>query len=141
MVLASDTEGLAGTGSMVIGIANLGKSCRVGGFPQVEFVNSEGVAVDHRDFHVSSMAFAEPRSVTVTLAHHGAASIGVSWSDNAVTRRNGNTTTCPRTLSVTVTLVHGVGHLSGFLYVNASPCGGGVEVTSIEQGAWPAPDA
>jgi hypothetical protein len=141
MVLASDTDGLAGTGLLVIGIANTGASCRLGGYPEVEFFNAKGVAVDHRDFHDSSMAFAEPRSVTMTLRHEGSASIGVSWSDNPVTLTNGHTTTCPRTGSLTVTLVHGVGQLSGLLYVSASPCGGGLDVTPIEDGAWPRPNA
>jgi hypothetical protein len=141
MVLASDTDGFAGTGLIAIGIANIGSSCRIGGYPDVEFFNSKGVAIDRRDFHDSSMAFAEPRSTTVTLRHEGSASIGVSWSDNSVTLLNGHTTTCPRTVSLSVSLVHGVGRLSGLLYVSASPCGGGVDVTPIEDGAWPRPDA
>ena len=140
MVLASNTDGLAGTGEMVIDIANIGASCRIGGYPQVEFFNSKHVAVDHHDFHGSSMAFTEPRSVTVTLRHKGSASIGISWSDEPVTL-HGRTTTCPSTVSMSVALVRGVGHLSGFLYVSASPCGGGVDVTPIEDGAWPQPDA
>jgi len=137
MVLASDTDGLAGTGLMAIGIANMGATCRIGGYPEVEFFNAKGVAIDRRDFHDSSMAFAEPRSKTVTLRHEGSASIGVSWSDNSVTLLDGHNTTCPRTASLTVTLAHGVGHLSGILYVSTSPCGGGVDVTPIESGAWP----
>jgi len=140
MVLASDTEGLAGTGAMAIGIANIGASCRIGGYPQVEFFNSKGVAVDRRDFHDSSMAFAEPRSITVTLGREDSASIGVSWSDHPVTL-HGRTTTCPRTGSVTVVLLRGVGHLSGLLYASTSACGGGIEVTPIEPGAWPRPNA
>ena len=54
MVLASSTQGFAGTGAMAIGIANIGVTCRIGGFPQVTFLNGKGVAVDHRDMHVSS---------------------------------------------------------------------------------------
>jgi len=141
MVLGSDVDGLAGTGIMVIGIANTGTTCRVGGFPQVTFFNAKSVAVDHRDAHVSSMAFAEPRSVTVTLRHDGAASVGVSWSDNPVTLTHGHATTCPATGSLQVQLLHGVGHLLGTLYgVDARPCGGGVEVTPIEAGSWPRPN-
>jgi hypothetical protein len=141
MVLASDTDGFGGTGLMAIGIANIGASCRIGGYPQIEFFNSKGVVIDRRDFHDSSMAFAEPRSVTVTLRHEGSASIGVSWSDNPVTLLNGRTTTCPRTASATVVLQRGVGHLSGLLFVSTSPCGGAVDVTPIESGAWPRSDA
>ena len=140
MVLASDTEGFVGNGAMVIGIGNIGASCRIGGYPQVEFFNSKGVAVDRRDLHDSSMAFAEPRSVTVTLGRDDSASIGVSWSGNPV-QLHGHSTTCPGTVSVTVVLLHGVGHLSGLLYVSASPCGGVVGVTPIEAGAWPHPNA
>jgi hypothetical protein len=141
MVLASDTDGFAGTGLIAIGIANIGASCRIGGYPEVEFFNAKGVAIDRQDSHDSSMAFAEPRSTTVTLRHEGSAAIGVSWSDNPVTLLNGRTTTCPRTVSLSVTLGRGVGRLSGLLYVSASPCGGGVDVTPIESGAWPRPDA
>lgn len=136
MVLASDTQGFAGTGTVTVDVANRGGACRIGGYPRVEFFNSKGVAVDRRDYHDSSMVFAEPRSAIVTLGHDGAASIGVSWSDNSVTL-NGHTTTCPQTVSMAVALVHGVGHLSGFIDVSASPCGGGVTVTPIESGAWP----
>jgi hypothetical protein len=141
MVLASDTDGFAGTGLVVIGIANIGASCRIGGYPEVQFFNAKGVAIDHRDFRQSSNAFAEPRSTMVTLAHEGSAAVGVSWSDNSVTLLNGHTTTCPRAVSLSVTLDRGVGRLSGLLYVSASPCGGGVDVTPIEDGAWPRPDA
>ena len=141
MVLGSSTQGFAGTGVMVVGVANIGASCRIGGYPKVEFFNSKGVAVDHRDFFSSSMGFAEPRSVVLTLGHDGSASIGISWSDNAVTLNDGHTTTCPKTVSVSVALLHGVGRLSGQLDVSASPCGGGVEVTPIEGGAWPRPNA
>jgi hypothetical protein len=137
MVLASDTEGLAGTGAMVIDIANIGVSCRIGGYPKIEFFNAKGVAIDREDSHNSSMAFAEPRSITVTLGREDAASIGISWSDNSVTLPNGHSTTCPRTFSVSVALSNGVGRLSGWLPVKASPCGGGLEVTPIEAGAWP----
>lgn len=140
MVLASDTQGFAGTGVMVIDIANRGVSCRIGGYPQVNFYNAKGVAVDRHNIHVSSMIFAEPRSVTVTLGHDGSASIGVSWSDNTVNNLPYNTT-CPSTVSVSVVLLHGVGHLSGLLpVVSARPCGGSVEVTPIEAGAWPRPN-
>jgi hypothetical protein len=141
MVMASDTEGIAGTGFIVIGIANIGATCRIGGYPVVKFFNAKHVAVNRGDSHDSSMAFAEPPSATVTLRHEGSASIGVSWSDNSVTLDNGHTTTCPRTGSLTVTLERGVGQLSGLLYATASPCGGGVDVTPIESGAWPRPNA
>ena len=138
-VLASDTQGFAGTGAVVVGIANRGAACRIGGFPQVTFLNDKSVAVDRRDYHDSSMPFAEPGSETLTLGHNGAASVGVSWSDNSVTL-HGHTTRCPRTVSLSITLVHGVGHLSGFLSVSTSACGGGVTVTPIEAGAWPRPN-
>lgn len=139
MVLASSTQGFAGTGVMVIDIANRGVSCRIGGYPQVKFFNARGVAVDRHNIHLSSMIFAEPKSMTVTLGHDGAASIGVSWSDNPVNYQGYNTT-CPSTVSMSVVLVHGVGHLSGLLQVvSARPCGGSVEVTPIETGAWPRP--
>jgi hypothetical protein len=72
----------------------------------------------------------------VTLSHEGSASIGISWSDNVVNNQPYNTT-CPLTFSVSVVLLHGVGHLSGLLPVSVRPCGGGVEVTPIEAGAWP----
>lgn len=140
MVLGSYTQGFAGNGDMTIGIANVGAACRIGGYPQVEFLNSKSVAVDRRDAHTVSMAFAEPRSVTITLGPDESASIGVSWSDNPV-QRDGRSTTCPRTFSVTVNLRRGVGHLSGFLPVSASPCGGVIGVTPIEAGAWPRPNA
>lgn len=136
MVLASDTQGIAGTGEVVVGIANIGASCRMSGYPEVELFNSKHGAVDRHDFHGSSMAFTEPKSVMVTLGYKGSASIGISWSDEPVTL-HGRTTTCPSTVSMTVALVHGVGHLSGLLYISASPCGGGVDVTPIEAGAWP----
>jgi hypothetical protein len=135
-VLASDSQGFAGTGVMVIDIANRGAACRLGGFPQVTFVNGKGVAVDRHDFHTSSQYFLEPRSVTVTLRHAGSASIGLSWSDNQVNNQNYNTA-CPPTVSVQIVLRRGVGHLSGFLPVSVRPCDGGVEVTPIEAGAWP----
>jgi len=141
MVLGSSTEGFAGTGVMAIGIANVGASCRIGGYPQVEFFNSKGTAVDRRDLHNSSMAFSEPQSVVVTLGHEDSASIGIAWSDNPVTLNDGHTTTCPRTVSVSIALLHGVGKLSGLLDVSASPCGGALEVTPIEGVAWPRPNA
>lgn len=140
MVLASNIEGALGTGAMAIGIANRGASCRIGGFPHVNFFNAKYVAVDVRDIHVSSMLFAEPRSATVTLKHDASASIGVSWSDNTVNNESYNST-CPRTVSMSVVLSHGVGHLSDELQVvSARPCGGSVEVTPIEAGAWPRPN-
>jgi hypothetical protein len=69
MVLASNILGAAGTGAMAVGIANGGAPCRIGGYPQVRFLNAKGVAVDRSDIHDSSMIFAEPKSVTVTLGH------------------------------------------------------------------------
>ena len=141
MVLASNTLGALGTGAMAIGVANRGASCRIGGYPQVKFFNAKGVAVDRRDIHDSSMIFAEPKSVTVTLGHEDSASIGVSWSDNQVTLTDGHTTTCPTTVSVSVVLLNGVGNLSGLLQVvSARPCGGALQVTPIEPGAWPRPN-
>jgi hypothetical protein len=141
MVLASNTLGALGTGAMAIDIANRGASCRIGGYPQVKFFNAKGVAVDHRDFHDSSMIFAEPKGVTVTLGHEDSASIGVSWSDNQVTLTDGHTTTCPTTVSMSVVLLHGVGNLSELLQVvSARPCGGALQVTPIEPGAWPRPN-
>lgn len=135
-VLASATQGFAGTGAVTVDIANRGGACRIEGYPRVEFYNSKSAAVDRRDYHDASMAFAEPRSSVVTLGHDGAASIGISWSDNSVTL-HGHTTTCPSAVSMTVALVHGLGHLSGYVDVSASPCGGAVSVTPIEAGAWP----
>lgn len=135
-VLLSNTQGFAGTGVMAIDIANRGVTCRLGGYPQVSFITGKGVVVDHHDIHVSSQYFAEPRSETVTLSHEGSASIGISWSDNAVNNQPYNAT-CPQTVSVSVVLLHGVGHLSGLLPVSVRPCGGGVEVTPIETGSWP----
>ena len=140
MVLASNTLEAAGTGAMAIGIANRGAPCRIGGYPQVKFLNAKGVAVDRRDIHDSSMIFAEPKSVTVTLGHEDSASFGVSWSDDTVNNLPYNTT-CPTTVSLSVVLLHGVGHLSGLLQVvGARPCGGALEVTPIEPGAWPRPN-
>jgi hypothetical protein len=79
--------------------------------------------------------------VTVTLGREDSASIGVSWGDNPV-QLHGHSTTCPITVSVSVVLLHGVGHLSGLLQVvSARPCGGVLAVTPIEPGAWPRPNA
>ncbi len=136
VILASGTQGFAGTGAMAFVIANRGASCRIGGYAQVKFFNAKGVAVDHRDVHESSMVFAEPRSVTVILAHGGAASLGVSWSDNTVNNLPLNRT-CPMTVSVSVVLLHGVGHLSGLLQSSTRPCNGWLDATPIEPGAWP----
>ena len=135
-VLLSNTQGFAGTGVMAIDIANRGVTCRIGGYPQVSFITGKGVVVDRHDIHASSQYFAEPRSETVTLSHEGAASIGISWSDNTVNNQPYNAT-CPQTVSVSVVLSHGVGHLSGLLPVSVRPCGGWVEVTPIEAGSWP----
>jgi hypothetical protein len=135
-VLLSNTQGFAGTGVMAIDIANRGVTCRIGGYPQVSFITGKGVVVDRHDIHVSSQYFAEPRSKLVTLSYEGSASIGISWSDNTVNNQPYNTT-CPLTVSVSVVLLHGVGHLSGLLPVSVRPCGGGVEVTAIEAGSWP----
>jgi hypothetical protein len=126
---------------MVIDLANRGATCRIGGYPQVTFYNAKSVAVDHHDIYEKSMAFTEPRSVTVTLAHGAAASIGVTWSDNVVNNQPYNTT-CPTTVTVLVNLRKGVGHLWGLLeVVSARPCGGSVSVTPIESGAWPRSDS
>jgi hypothetical protein len=141
MVLGSDTDGVAGNGFMAIGIANTGATCRIGGYPLVEFFNLKSVAINRRDYHDSSMVFAEPRSVTVTLRHGGSASVGVSWSDNPVTLLNGHTVTCPATGSLTIELLNGVGNLSGLLYeTSVRPCGSAVDVTPVEAGAWPRPN-
>jgi hypothetical protein len=139
MVLASSTQGAAGTGFVTIDIANRGATCRIGGRPHVSFYNSNGVAIDRRDLYVSSMLFAEPRSVTVTLVHDGSASLGVSWSDNTVNNQPYNTT-CPRTTSIYITLRGGDGGLAGLLPLVARPCGGSLEVTPIESGAVPRPN-
>lgn len=138
MVLASSTQGAAGTGFVTIDIANRGATCRIGGLPHVSFFNAKGVAIDHRNFYESSMVFAEPRSVTVTLAHDGSASLGVSWSDNVVNNLPYNTT-CPMTTSIYITLRGGVGRLAGLLPLVARPCGGSLNVTPIEPGAVPLP--
>lgn len=139
MVLASSTQGAAGTGFVTIDIANRGATCRLGGRPHVFFYNAKGVAIDRRDLYVSSMLFAEPRSVTVTLAHDGSASLGVSWSDNTVNNQPYNTT-CPITTSIYITQRGGVGHLLGLLPLVSRPCGGALEVTPIEPGSVPRPN-
>jgi hypothetical protein len=140
MVLASGLYGALGTGFMAFDIANEGASCRIGGYPEVEFINANGVAVDHRDIHESSMVFAEPRNVTMTLARGDAASFGVSWSDNVVNNEPYNTT-CPKTSSVSVVLRNGVGRLSQSLQVDEPrPCNGSLWVTPIEPEAWPRPN-
>jgi len=139
MVLASSTQGAAGTGFVTIDIANRGATCRIGGRPHVSFYNAKGVAIDRRDLYDSSMVFAEPRSMTVTLAHDGSASLGVSWSDNTVNNQPYNTT-CPTTTSVYITLRGGDGRLAGLIPLVTRPCGGSLEVTPIESGSVPRPN-
>lgn len=140
IVLGSGLYGALGTGFMAIDIANKGASCRIGGYPVIEFINANGVVVDQHDIHESSMVFAEPRDVTMTLVHGSAASFGVSWSDNVVNNEPYNTT-CPKTSSVSVTLNGGVGHLSQGLQVEeARPCNDAIWVTPIEPEAWPRPN-
>jgi hypothetical protein len=138
-VLASGWIGAAGTGAMAFDIANRGPSCRIGGYPEVTFLNASAVTVDRHDVHKSSMLFAEPRALTVTLARGGVATFGVSWGDNPVNNQPYNQT-CPRTSSAVVVLRQGVGNLWGQVPINSRPCGGWLLVTPIEPGAWPRPN-
>ena len=135
-VLASNWFGAAGTGAMTFDIVNRGLACRVAGYPQVTFQSASNVVVDHHDVHESSMLFAEPRVVTVTLARGGVATFGVSWSDNEVNNLPYNQT-CPKTTSALVVLRQGVGSLRGLVPIDSRPCGGWLLVTPIEPGAWP----
>ena len=136
-VLASSWFGAAGTGAMTFDIVNRGPACRIAGYPQVTFQNASNVVVDHHDVHESSMLFAEPRVVTVTLARGGVATFGVSWSDNTVNYLPYNNQTCPKTSSALVVLRQGVGSLWGQVPTDPRPCGGWLLVTPIEPGAWP----
>jgi len=139
-VLASDWFGAAGAGAMAFDIVNRGPSCRIGGYPEVTFQNASAVAVDHHDVHESSMLFAEPRVVTVTLARGGVATFGVSWNDNTVNNLPYNNQTCPRTSSALVVLRQGVGSLWGQVPIDPRPCGDWLLVTPIEHGTWPRPN-
>jgi hypothetical protein len=135
MVLASGWYGAAGNGSMAFDIVNRGGRCQVGGYPNVTFVDASDFGVDIHDIHRSSMTFAEPKAVTVTLLRGGVATFGVSWADNPI----GNQA-CPETARAQVELRQGVGNLWGLVPINPSPCGGQLFVTPIESGAWPRPN-
>ena len=136
-VLVSNWFGAAGTGAMTFDIINRGLACRIAGYPQVTFQNASDLAVDHHDVHQSSMLFAEPRVVTVTLARGGVATFGVSWNDSEVNNLPYNNQTCPKTTSALVVLRQGVGSLWGQVPIDPRPCGGWLLVTPIEPGAWP----
>jgi len=135
VLLASGWFGAAGTGAMAFDVVNQGARCRIGGYPNVTFLNASALAVDSHDVHVSSMLFAEPRTVTLTLARGGVATFGVSWADNPI----GNQT-CPATARALVELRQGVGSLWGEVPINPEPCGRTLMVTPIESGAWPRPN-
>jgi hypothetical protein len=134
-VLASNWFGAAGNGSMAFDLVNRGARCRIGGYPTVKFQNGSGIAVDWHDIHRSSMLFAEPKAVTVTLTHGSVATFGVSWADNPV-----NNQTCLVTANALVELSHGVGNFWGLVPINPEPCGRTLWVTPIEPGAWPRPN-
>lgn len=138
-VLASASLGAAGTGAMAFNIVNRGSTCRIGGYPEVTFQNASGVVVDRHNVHQSSMLFAEPRVVTVTLGRGGAATFGVSWNNNTVNNLPYNQT-CPKTAYAVVALRKGVGSLWGQIPIDPRPCGDLLLVTPIEAGTWPRPN-
>lgn len=138
-VLASASLGAAGAGAMAFDIVNRGSSCRIGGYPEVTFQNASGVAVDRHNVHQPSMLFAEPRVATVTLVRGGAATFGVSWSNNPVNNLSYNRP-CPKTAYAVVVLRQGVGSLWGQIPIDPQPCGDTLSVTPIELGTWPRPN-
>lgn len=134
-LLASGWFGAAGSGGMAFDVVNRGARCRIGGYPNVTFLNASALAVDNHDVHDPSMLFAEPREATVTLARGSVATFGVSWADNPIGKQ-----TCPPTARALVVLSRGVGNLWGEVPINSQPCGRTLWVTPIESGAWPRPN-
>ena len=135
-VMASGWFGAMGTGAMAFDIVNRGPACRLSGYPNVSFENSSAMGVDNRDVHSSSMLFSEPRAMVVALPREGAATFGVSWSDNPTNGRPYNKN-CPETARALVSLNRGIGSLYGEVPINSRPCGGVLIVTPIESGTWP----
>jgi hypothetical protein len=137
VVAGGSFEGAAGTGSMVILVANAGKRCGLEGFPKVVFNNSHGAVVDGLNRHRSSMVYGMPQPRFITLPPGGVASIGVSWADNPV-----NNQKCPLAAFADVSLPSGIGRLSGSPGLfEVAPCGGTLYVTPLEAGAVPMPNS
>ena len=131
-LLASGWFGAAGSGGMVFDVVNRGARCRIGGIPNVTFLDASAMAVDNRNVHRSSMLFAEPKVALLTLARGGVATFGVSWADNPISNQ-----TCPRTARAVVVLSQGVGSLWGEVPIDPEPCGRTLFVTPLESGTWP----
>ena len=127
--------GDAGNGAMVFDIANAGAMCHLEGYPNVKFLNAKQRPVDDRDYHQSSMQFAEPKKSLVTLASGGVATFGVSFGDNPV-----NNDACPRVVHAVVQLGSGAGQFWGEFPIQLAPCGNYLLITPVEKGGWPRPN-
>ena len=136
-VAAEGSEGAAGTGAVIVLLANPGVVCKVMGFPTVVFYNSRGIAVDSRNDHVSSMLFANPSAKVVVLRRGMVASFAISWSNNPVVYKSPRSDTCPSAAWMQVSLRGGVRSSIGSPAIEAAPCGGGLTVTAIQAGVTP----
>jgi hypothetical protein len=136
-VAAENSEGAAGTGAVIVLLANPGAVCEVTGFPTVVFFNNKGIAVDTHNDHVSSMLFASPKAKLVVLQRNMVASFAISWDDNPVVLNSGVSTKCPSALWMAVSLSGGVRNSIGGPAIWASPCGGDLTVTAIQAGVTP----
>lgn len=136
-VAAETSEGAAGTGAVIVLLANPGTVCEVMGFPTVVFFNNKGIAVDAHNDHVSSMLFASPKAKLVVLQKNVVASFAISWDNNPVVLKSGVSSACPSAAWMAVSLRGGVRGSIGYPAIKDAPCGGTLTVTAIQEGVTP----